>query len=59
MRDKLKSLVSVDESEYDSSTHNGQEVENGIKTVTFADAPDSSRVHLTGDMARLSAENAA
>ena len=57
MRDKLKSINSVDESDFDLSANNSQDIDIGVKTVTFADEADREKNHLTQIIARLSEEN--
>ena len=58
MRDKLKTLQSVDENEFDTSTHTSQDIENEAKTVTFAtDKWTSERNSLIQKINQLSEEN--
>eukprot|EP00112_Aurelia_sp_Birch-Aquarium-sp1_P005488 Seg1622.17 transcript_id=Seg1622.17/GoldUCD/mRNA.D3Y31 product="Mitogen-activated protein kinase kinase kinase 15" protein_id=Seg1622.17/GoldUCD/D3Y31 len=58
MRDKLKTLQSVDENEFDTSTHTSQDMENEAKTVTFAaDKWTSERNPLIQKINQLSEEN--
>lgn len=57
MRDKLKSVISVDESDFDFSTHTSQDNSIDNKAVTFACASNNERVHLVREISRLSEEN--
>ena len=57
MRDKLKSSISVDESDYDGSAQNSQATDTIGKSVTFADAVDDEKSYLSQMVSRLSQEN--
>ena len=57
MRDNLKSISSIDESEYNISTNNSQDTEMEVKTVTFADKVTDDRSALLVKIEKLSQEN--
>ena len=58
MRDKLKSFTSIDESDYDISTHNSQGTDTVGKSVSFAYTENDDKSYLSQMVSSLSQENA-
>ena len=57
MRDKLKSVISVDESDDNISTPTMQGADTVDKSVTFAEAVDDDKSYLSRMLSNLSQEN--
>ena len=57
MRDKLKSFTSIDDSDYDVSTHNSQGTDTVGKSVTFAYVENDEKSYLSQMVSTLTQEN--